>query len=217
MSAMSAPSKNVMRLALWLVAALAAPSAPAQQLAPDVLVKRISDEVIAVIRQDRNTQAGNLGKTAELVDAKILPHFDFMRTTRIAIGVNWRRATPEQQELLTREFRTLLVRTYSRALMNYRDQVIEFKPLQAQPGDTEVTVRCQVRQTGMQAVAIEYVMEKTDSGWKIFDVKISGASLATTYRDSFSEEIRNRGIDGLIELLANKNRANGARPASVKA
>jgi phospholipid transport system substrate-binding protein len=214
---MSAFWKTAVRVALLPLSALAAPLAPAQELAPDALVKNLSEEVIALIRQDKDIRAGNAGKLADLVEIKILPHFDFSRTTQIAMGANWRRATPEQQERLTGEFRTLLVRTYSRALANYRDQSIEFKPLRAQPGDTEVTVRSEVKQPGTEPVAVEYRMEKTPSGWKVFDVKISGASLAATYRDSFSEEVRNRGIDGLIELLASKNRASGARPASVKA
>jgi phospholipid transport system substrate-binding protein len=131
------------------------------------------------------------------------------------MGANWRRASPEQREQLVREFRTLLVRTYSRALVNYRDQVIEFRPLRAQPGDAQVTVRSEVRQSGVQAVSIDYEMEKTSSGWKVYDVKISGASLAATYRDTFAEEVRNHGIEGLIDSLSSKNRRNDARPASV--
>ncbi len=188
----------------------------AQQPAPDELVKAISQEVIAVIKEDRDIQAGNAKKIAALVEAKILPHFDFAHTTRIAMGANWRRASPEQREQLTREFRTLLVRTYSRALANYRDQTIEFKPLRAQPGDVQVTVRSEVRQAATQAVSFDYEMEKTPSGWKVYDVKISGASLAATYRDSFAEEVRNRGIDGLIDLLSSKNRQGGPSPASIK-
>jgi phospholipid transport system substrate-binding protein len=187
----------------------------AQEPAPDELVKAISQEVLSVIRQDKDIQAGDVSKIAGLVETRILPHFDFAHTTRIAMGANWRRATPEQREQLTREFKTLLVRTYSRALLNYRDQAIEFKPLRAQPGDTQVTVRSEVRQSGAQAVSIDYEVEKTVSGWKIYDVKISGASLAATYRDTFAEEVRNRGIDGLIDSLSNKNRRNDARPASV--
>ena len=188
----------------------------AQEPAPDELVKAISQEVIAVIKQDKDIQSGDARKIAMLVEAKILPHFDFAHTTRIALGANWRRATPEQREQLTLEFKTLLVRTYSGALMNYRDQVIDFKPLRAQPGDTQVTVRSEVRQPGTQPVSIDYELEKTASGWKVYDVKISGASLAATYRDTFAEQIRNRGIDGLIELLSSKNRQGGPNPASVK-
>jgi phospholipid transport system substrate-binding protein len=206
--------RNTLKTAA-IVLALAAPASSAEELAPDALVKTMSVDVIAAIRQDKDLQAGNPKKIADLVEAKILPHFDFTHTTRIAMGANWRRASPEQREQLVREFRTLLVRTYSGALVNYRDQVIEFKPLHAQPGDSQVTVRSEVRQSGAQAVSIDYEMEKTSSGWKVYDVKIGGASLAATYRDTFAEEIRNRGIDGLIDLLSGKNRQNDARPASI--
>src|SRR6267378_7498964 len=198
-----------------LVLALAAPASPAEELTPDALVKAISLEVLAAIRQDKDVQAGNPKRIASLVEAKILPHFDFAHTTRIAMGANWRRASPEQREQLVREFRTLLVRTYSTALSNYRDQVIDFKPLRAQAGDEQVTVRSEVKQSGAQAVSIDYDMEKTSSGWKVYDVKISGASLAATYRDTFAEEVRNHGIEGLIDLLSSKNHQNDARPAAV--
>jgi phospholipid transport system substrate-binding protein len=198
-----------------IVLALAAPASPAEELAPDALVKTISLEVIAAIRQDKDIQAGNPNKIAGLVEAKILPHFDFAHTTRIAMGPNWRRANPEQREQLVREFKTLLVRTYSSALTAYRDQVIEFKPLRAQAGDAQVTVRSEVRQSGAQAVSIDYEMEKTASGWKVYDVKISGASLAATYRDIFAEEVRNHGIEGLIDSLSSKNHQNDARSAAV--
>src|SRR5258706_13191841 len=198
-----------------IVLALAAPVSAADELAPDALVKTIALEVIAAIRQDKDIQAGNPTKIAGLVEAKILPHFDFAQPTRIAMGANWRRASPEQREQLVREFRTLLVRTYSSALMNFRDQVLEFKPLRAQPGDTQVTVRSEVRQSGTQAVSIDYEMEKTPSGWKGDDVKIGAASLAATYRDTFAEEVRNHGIEGLIDSLSGKNRENDARRASI--
>ncbi len=206
--------RNTLKTAA-LVLALAAPASPAEELAPDTLVKTLSMDVLAAIRQDKSIQAGNPKKIASLVETKILPHFDFAHTTRIAMGANWRRASSEQREKLVREFRTLLVRTYSSALVNYRDQVIEFKPLRAQPGDTQVTVRSEVRQPGAQAVSIDYEMDKTSSGWKVYDVKISGASLAATYRDTFAEEVRNHGIDGLIDSLSDKNRQNDARPASI--
>jgi phospholipid transport system substrate-binding protein len=131
------------------------------------------------------------------------------------MGANWRRASPEQREQLVREFKTLLVRTYSSALAAYRDQVIDFKPLRAKSDDAQVTVRSEVRQPGAQAVSIDYEMEKTASGWKVYDVKISGASLAATYRDIFAEEVRNHGIEGLIDSLSSKNHQNDARPAAV--
>jgi len=206
--------RNTLKTAA-LVLALAAPVSAAEELTPDALIRTIALEVLATIRQDKDIQAGSPKKIASLVEARILPHFDFAHTTRIAMGANWRRASPEQREQLVREFRTLLVRTYSSALMNYRDQVLEFKPLRAQPGDTQVTVRSEVRQSGAQAVSIDYEMEKTASGWKVYDVKISGASLAATYRDTFAEEVRNHGIEGLIDSLSDKNRQNDARPASI--
>ena len=182
------------------------PAALAQELAPDALVKKISDEVIAAIRQDRGIQAGDPRKIHDLVDAKVLPHFNFSRTTQIAMGQSWRRATPEQQDELVSQFKRLLVRTYSGALASYRDQVIEFRPLRAKPGETEVTVRSLVKQGGTAPVAIDYDLEKRDAGWKVFDVRVDGISLAANYRSAFAEEIRNNGIDGLIALLATKNR-----------
>jgi len=198
-----------------LLAALVTPPALAEETAPDVLVKSISEEVIAAIRQDKGIQAGDPRKIAELVEAKILPHFDFRHTTQIAMGVNWRRASPEQQEQLTREFRALLVRTYSSALAGYSDQVIEFRPLRAQPGDSEVTVRSQVRRSGAEPIAIEYDLERTGPAWKVFDIRVAGISLAATYRSAFAEEVRNHGIDALISLLSSKNRA-AVKPVSVK-
>jgi phospholipid transport system substrate-binding protein len=190
-------------LALTLAAA---PMARAEDLPPDVQVKSVTEEVLATIRQDKDIQAGNIGKLADLVDSKILPYFDFTRMTQLALAVNWRRATPEQQKALTQEFRTLLVRTYSTALSSYRDQVIDFKPLRARPEDTEVTVRSEVRQRGAQPVSIDYDMEKTPTGWKVFDVKVAGVSLITTYREDFANQVRDSGVDGLIKTLATKNR-----------
>lgn len=189
-------------LAGWaLTAALAA-----QELAPDALVRGVSEEVIAAMRNDRELQAGDGRKIATLVEAKILPHFDFRRTTQIALGSYWRHASPAQQEELTREFRSLLVRTYAGALAGYRDQAIEFRPLRMRPGDTEVTVRSFVKQAGAEPLAIEYDMEKAASGWKVFDIRVGGISLVATYRSAFAEEVRNHGIDGLIATLAAKNR-----------
>jgi phospholipid transport system substrate-binding protein len=192
-----------------LLVALVTPLALAEETAPDALVKSISEEVIAAI------QAGDPRKIAELVEAKILPHFDFRHTTQIAMGVHWRRATPEQQEQLTREFRALLVRTYSGALAGYSDQVIEFRPLRAQPGDTEVTVRSQVRRSGAEPVFSRSYSIAIGSAWKVFDIRVAGISLAATYRSAFAEEVRNHGIDGLISLLSSKNRG-ALKPVSVK-
>jgi phospholipid transport system substrate-binding protein len=206
-----------MKTLFVVIAGLLAAVVQAEDLAPDVLVKSISEEVITIIKQDKEIQAGNPKKIADLVETKILPHFDFVRMTRIAMARNWRLASPEQQKELTREFRTLLVRTYSTALTSYRDQAIEFKPLRARPEDTEVTVRSEVRQPGAQPVSIDYEMEKTPDSWKVYDVTIGGVSLVTTYRETFAAEVREHGVDGLIKALASKNGQSGEpRSASGK-
>ena len=196
-----------MTAARFSLLALFAAVAQAQELAPDVLVKTITQDVVAVLKQDKDIQAGDPKKVAVLVETKVLPHFNFTRMTRIAMARNWRLASPEQQKELTEEFKTLLVRTYSTALSSYRDQQVAFKPLRAKPDDTEVTVKTEVKQPNApQAVGIDYEMEKSPSGWKVYDVKVDGVSLVTTYRDAFASEVKERGIDGLIKSLAAKNR-----------
>lgn len=209
---MSTLTNTVRKFALMLT--LAAPAAFTQDLAPDVLIKSVSQDVIATLKQDRDLRVGNRSKIVELVEAKIVPHFDFTRITRIAMATNWRRATPEQQERLVKEFQTLLVRTYSGALASYRDQVIEVKSARVQPSGSEVTVRSEVKQSGAESISVDYDMAKTASGWKVYDVRIGGVSLVTTYRDTFAQEVRNNGIDGLINLLAGKNRQNDVKPAA---
>jgi phospholipid transport system substrate-binding protein len=194
---------------------LLVPLARAQAIAPDVLMKTVTDEVVAAIRADKDIQAGDAAKIAALVEAKIVPHFDFGRTTRIAMGPAWRAASPEQQARLTSEFTQLLLRTYSGALASYRNQTIEYWPVRAPPEDTEVTVRSRVRQPGSEPIAIDYDLAKTESGWKVFDVTIAGVSLAVTYRTTFAEEVRNHGIEGLISALSSKNR-QATKRASVK-
>ncbi|MBI2958949.1 MAG: ABC transporter substrate-binding protein [Betaproteobacteria bacterium] len=204
-----------MRFLLSLLLALTAAPAFAQATPPDALVKSITEDVIQIIRKDREIRAGNPKRIAEVVETKILPHFDFARMTRIAMAVNWRRATPEQQKALTEEFKTLLVRTYSNALTQYRDQVVDYKPLRARPDDAEVTVKSEIRQKGAQSVALDYDLERTPAGWKVFDVKVGGVSLITTYREDFAGQVRESGIDGLIKVLAAKNRSGETRkPAS---
>jgi phospholipid transport system substrate-binding protein len=179
----------------------------AQGLAPDALVKSISDEVIGIIKQDKDIQAGNQKKINELVEAKVLPHFNFEHMTALALGRNWPKDNAEQQKVLTNEFRTLLVRTYSSALSTYKNQVIEFKPLRAAAADTDVKVRTQVKQPGAEPVSIDYSMEKTASGWKVYDIVVGGVSLVTNYRETFNAQIRDGGIDSLIKSLAEKNRS----------
>jgi phospholipid transport system substrate-binding protein len=184
-----------------------APLALAQdQTVPDALVKGVTQDVISIIKQDKDIRSGNTKKTIGLVEEKVLPHFDFNRMTALAMGVNWRKATPDQQKLLVDNFRTLLVRTYSTALSSYRDQAIEFQPLRMSSGDTDVVVRSLVKQSGTEPVSIDYSMEKTADGWKIYDVAVGGVSLVTTYRDTFANEVRTGGVDGLIRSLAAKNR-----------
>jgi phospholipid transport system substrate-binding protein len=203
-----------MKNALCFLFVLLASLAQAQTPAPDVLVKTITDDVAASIKKDKAIQSGDTAKAAELIEAKIVPHFNFTRMARIAMARNWRSATPEQQKEIAAEFKTLLVRTYSTALVNYKEEKIDYKPLRAKPEDDEVTVRSEVRPSGgTQPVSIDYEMEKTPSGWKVYDVKVGGVSLVTTYRDTFASEIRERGIDGLIKSLATKNR----EPAGQKA
>jgi len=203
-----------MKNALGFLVVLLASLAQAQTPAPDVLVKAITDEVAAAIKKDKDIQAGDTAKAAELIEAKIVPHFNFTRMARIAMARNWRSATPDQQKEIAAEFKTLLVRTYSTALVNYKEQKIDYKPLRAKPEDDEVTVRSEVRPSGAtQPVSIDYEMEKTPGGWKVYDVKVGGVSLVTTYRDTFASEVRERGIDGLIKSLAAKNR----EPAGQKA
>ena len=183
------------------------PVAHAQIVAPDVLAKSVTDEVLAVIRADKDIQSGNQKKVLELVEAKVLPHFSFPRMTQLAMGRNWRDATPEQQKKMIGEFRTLLVRTYTTAFTQYKNQTVEYKPLRAAAGDTEVVVQSLIKQNSGPPVAVDYSMEKTDSGWKVYNMKIEGISLIENYRNTFNSEIQKHGVDGLIASLANKNRS----------
>ena len=201
-----------------LAALLAAPlPAPAQDLAPDALAKKVTDEVLAVLRADPDIKAGNTKKLLDLVESKVLPHFNFTRMTRLAVGAPWRRATEAQQQTLTNEFRTLLVNTYTSAFAQYRDQKIEYRPLKMQSGDTEVVVRSQIKQsTGADPIDVNYSMEKTDQGWKVYDVAIAGVSLVQNYRSSFNTEIEKSGIDGLIRTLAEKNKTLGQAHTAKK-
>jgi len=201
---------------LLLALALAAPTSFAQGLAPDALLRAVTVEVIDKIKQDQELQAADPAKVAALVETRILPLFDFVHMTRLAVARNWRLATPEQQRVLTEEFKTLLVRTYSTALAHYHGEVINFKPLRAAPLDTEVTVRSEVKQPGKERMTLDYHMEKTPAGWKIYDVKVAGVRLVATYRDVFAEKVRDGGVDGLIKFLVDGNRGGGSRFNSVK-
>jgi phospholipid transport system substrate-binding protein len=185
-------------------------------VAPDVLVKNVTTEVLDVVREDKDIRNGNSQKTLELVETKVLPHFNFMRMTRLALGREGRQATPAQVERLAGEFRTLLVRTYSKALTEYRDQKIVFRPFSMKPEETDVRVRTEIRQTGGKPIAMDYYLEKTPAGWKVYDMEVGGVSLVTNYRSSFAQEVRAGGIDGLIRSLQDKNRSGEAVPAKGK-
>ena len=180
-------------------------SAHADDLAPDVLVKTTTQDVTTILKRDKAVYANDTQKLYALIDAKVLPHFDFNQMTTLAVGRYWRQATPAQQQALVKEFRSLLVRTYANALAAFNNQVIEFKPFTMQANATDVTVQTQVKQPGAQPVPIDYSMEKTAAGWKVYDVNIDGVSLVLNYRGSFGTEIRNKGIDSLIHTLAAKN------------
>jgi phospholipid transport system substrate-binding protein len=178
--------------------------ASAQQTAPDVLVRNTTDEIVAQIRKDKEL-ATNMNKLLALVDAKVLPHFNFTRMTTLAVGRPWRDATSAQREQLVKEFRMLLVRTYSTAIEQYSNQTFDVKPSQVKPGENEVTVRTVINQPGGQPIAMDYRMEQTPQSWKVFDVSIEGVSIVTTYRSSFAAEVSKGGIDGLIKTLQAQN------------
>lgn len=175
--------------------------------APDVLVQRVTEEVLDIVRKDKDIQNGHTQKVMELVDKKVLPNFNFTRMTALALGKEWRKASPQQQQQLTGEFRTLLVRTYSNALTSYKNQKIIYKPFKMAPADVDVLVRTEVQQPGSKPVQLDYSLEKVDGSWKVYDVVVAGISLVTNYRDQFNQEVRNGGIDGLIAAIAAKNKS----------
>jgi phospholipid transport system substrate-binding protein len=187
-------------------------AAHAEMLAPDVLINTTVQDVIAVVKQDKDIQAGNQKKILALVDAKVLPHFDFARMTKLAVGKHWRTATAEQQQALITEFRNMLVRTYTKAFTVYRDQTVELKPFKMAKEATEVTVKSMITKQGSQPVAVDYEMEKTTDGWKAFDISIDGVSMVTSYRGSFATQIEQSGIDGLIKTISDKNKNAATAP-----
>ena len=189
-------------------------AAAADEVGPDQLVKTLLSDVLAVVKQEKHIPPEKSKKLAEVVQTRVLPHFNFTRMTQIAMAVNWRRATPDQQKSLVDEFRTLLIRTYSAALTLYRDQAVDFKPVRSRGDEKEVTVRSEVRGSGPQPITVDYELEKAAGGWKIFEGKVAGVSLASTYRDEFASYVREGGIDGLIRLLGSKNRPLEAKTKS---
>ena len=187
---------------LWVLPAQAADEAP------DALIKRVATEVLDAVKADAAIQAGDMAKVMALVDGKIMPNVNFARMTASAVGRFWRQASPEQQKQLQDEFKTLLVRTYSGALGQVKDQTLSFRPMRAAPTDTEVVVRSDVRGRG-DPIQLDYRLEKTEAGWKIYDLNVMGVWLVETYRTQFAAEINAKGIDGLIATLSKRNKANG--------
>ena len=205
------PFDAARRAILLAVLALAASGPALAQEGPDALVKRVSEDVMQVIKSDPKVQAGDTARIREVVETKLLPNFDFPRMTALAMGRNWNKATPEQQKRLTDEFRSLLVRTYSGSLSQYRNQTIEYKPLRADAAATDVTVRTEVVRAGQTPVQIDYSMAKGANGWRAYDVIVGGVSLVTNYRDEFNEQIRQGGIDQLIASLVARNKGGAAK------
>jgi phospholipid transport system substrate-binding protein len=194
-------------IALMLSSVLAFPVWSAN-LAPDKLVDQTVQEVIDIIRKDEALRNGNKEKMLDLIETKILPHFNFNRMTQLAMGQHWAKASPEQQTKLVDEFRTLLVRTYSNALTSYQDETIKVNPIPALDDRTETSVRTMVIQgKGKEPIPIDYAMEKKTDGWKVFDVTVAGVSLVTNYRGSFNSQVRKGGVEGLIKALTDKNKS----------
>ena len=196
-----------MRIITLVAGLLIAPLVLAQAEAPDALVKNVTTEVVDLISKDKDIRGGDRGKLIQLIEAKVLPHFNFQSMTALAMGQSWNKASPEQKRQLTEEFKTLLVRTYASALAAYSEQRFDYRPLRAKPTDTDVTVQVRVIQPGAQPVPIDYSMEKTSGGWKVYDVMVGGVSLVANYRTEFNGTVRTSGIDGLLKNLQSKNRA----------
>lgn len=194
-------------LATILAALCLLPAAQAVAEAPDALIRRLSTDIIDRIKSDKDLQAGDFRRLSDLVDATVMPHVNFQRMTSLAVGRNWRSASPEQQKQLMTEFRALLLRTYSGALSSVKDQSVRMKPLRADPADTDVVVRSEVVQPRGEPIQLDYRLEKAGDGWKIYDVNVLGVWLVENYRNQFSQEIGAKGIDGLIKSLSDKNKA----------
>jgi len=195
-------------------AILFAGAARAQDVAPDVLVKNVTLEVVDIVRSDKDIQAGDRKKVVDLIEAKVLPHFNFTAMTASAMARHWDKASAEQKARLTDEFRTLLVRTYASSIAAYKDQKLDFRPLRAKPTDTDVTVTVRVMQSGAQPVQLEYEMEKRPNGWKVWDVRVAGISLVANYRTEFDNQVRESSVDSLIKTLRAKNQSLGQAAAS---
>lgn len=209
--------KTTFALVCGVLLLCAAAGARADLPDPDVLIKNTVHEVLEIVRNDKELRSGNQKKMLELVDAKVLPHFNFERMTKLAVGKSWRTATPEQKQALMTEFRTLLVRTYTKAFTSYRDQVVEVKPPRLAAAATEVTIKTSIVKPGaQQPILVDYDMEKTPTGWKVYDLTVEGVSLVTSYRGTFADQVQQGGIDGLIKTLVEKNRAAATKAAPAQ-
>jgi phospholipid transport system substrate-binding protein len=186
--------------------ALAADASSRAEMAPDALVQSVSSEVLDSIRADPALHSGDINRLQKLIDEKVAPYVDFERMTRLSVGRGWRSATPEQRQALMREFRTLLVRTYSGALSRVTDHQVKMRPFRAEPTDTDVLVRTQVAPSNGDPIQLDYRLEKTDAGWKIYDVSILGVSLVENFRNEFVSQINQNGVEGLIKALSDRNR-----------
>jgi phospholipid transport system substrate-binding protein len=184
---------------------LSVPTVRAAAEGPDDMIRRLSTDLLNNIKADKDVQRGDLNKVTAFVDSKVMPNVNFTRMTASAVGRHWRQATPEQQKRLQEEFKNMLVRTYAGALSQVKDQTVDVKPLRAAAGDTEVIVRTEVVGRG-EAVQLDYRMEKTPTGWKIYDLNVLGIWMVETYRTQFAQEISARGIDGLIATLTQRNK-----------
>jgi phospholipid transport system substrate-binding protein len=211
MSVMMKSPHNLLALILGFCVAIAV---SAEELAPDVLVKKLTHDVLEAIQQDRELRAGNREKVLALAEEKILPQVDFVRMTRLAVGRAWRTATPAQREILVGEFRNLLVRTYSSAIRAYAGQTLVVEPMRIEEGATDARVRSNYIKPGAPPVPVEYAMGRTSEGWRVYDIVVDGVSLVMTYRTSFNEEIQRSGIDGLIARLREKSQQIGSNSFS---
>ena len=199
---------------LFFISGVLCAQTPDQSTPPDALIKMVVTEVMATVKSDPDIQKGNIPKIVDLVDKKIVPYTDMRRTTEMAMGPNWKKATPEQQAQLTSEFKNLLIRTYSGALSQLRDQTVQFKALRAAPDDKEVVVKTVVLGRG-DPVPLDYRLEKTANGWKVYDMNIMGVWLVEAYRNQFSNQISQNGIEGLVKFLQDRNKQlASAKPAN---
>ena len=200
-----------MKKILWTVflsLLMIVPAASAQEDSPDAMIQGVTEEVLGIVRQDKEIQGGNTQRAIDLVEAKVLPHFNFQRMTALAVGRDWNKANAEQKKRLAEEFKTLLVRTYSNALTGYRNQTIRYRPTRMQAGTTNAVVRSEILQPGNKPIQLQYSVEKQGEGWKVYDVVVAGVSLVSNYRSTFNQEVSANGIDGLIRMLVEKNKQN---------